>query len=119
MHRLARRFAVLALCCSVITAALADAGSAEAQRRRRPSGRAPDAQTQAQDQQREGVDPRLDEEARQLFLAGQTAYDAGRYEAALDYFTRAASIREKLTHQFPEMSPRIRAAISLAVARIL
>jgi len=39
--------------------------------------------------------------------------------AVRDYLTRAASIREKLTHQFPEMSPRIRAAISLAVARIL
>ncbi|MFZ5894752.1 MAG: hypothetical protein ACOY0T_27055 [Myxococcota bacterium] len=36
-----------------------------------------------------------------------------------DYLTRAGSIREKLVRQFPEMSPRIRAAISLAIARIL
>ena len=39
--------------------------------------------------------------------------------ALRDYLGRAASIREKLIRQFPEMSPRIRAAISLAVARIL
>lgn len=35
------------------------------------------------------------------------------------YLTRAAGVREKLMRQFPEMSPRIRAAISLAVARFL
>ncbi|UJR81862.1 tetratricopeptide repeat protein [Sandaracinus amylolyticus] len=110
MHRFARRFAVLALSCSVITVALADAGSAEAQRRRRPSGRARDAQTQAQEQQREGVDPRLDEEARQLFLAGQTAYDAGRYEAALDYFTRAHALsgRPGLLFNIASASERLR-----------
>lgn len=31
----------------------------------------------------------LDEEARQLFEAGETAYSNGRYERALEYFTRA------------------------------
>ena len=39
--------------------------------------------------------------------------------ALRDYLTRAGSIREKLIRQFPEMSPRIRAAISLVIARIL
>ncbi|AKF05525.1 hypothetical protein DB32_002674 [Sandaracinus amylolyticus] len=94
----------------MITAVLADASSADAQRRRRPSGRARDAQTQAQEQQREGVDPRLDEEARQLFLAGQTAYDAGRYEAALDYFTRAHALsgRPGLLFNIASASERLR-----------
>ncbi|MBX3248731.1 MAG: hypothetical protein KF901_16255 [Myxococcales bacterium] len=31
----------------------------------------------------------LDHEARQLFNAGETAFASGRYESALDYFTRA------------------------------
>jgi len=36
-----------------------------------------------------------------------------------DYFARASHARERLAEQFPNMNPRLRAVISLAVARIL
>ena len=36
-----------------------------------------------------------------------------------DYLGRASQVRERLERQFPNMNPRLRAVISLAVARIL
>ena len=35
------------------------------------------------------------------------------------YLARAVRVRERLCREFPNMSPKLRAAISLAVARIL
>jgi hypothetical protein len=35
------------------------------------------------------------------------------------YLARAVHVRERLCREFPNMNPKLRAAISLAVARIL
>jgi len=35
------------------------------------------------------------------------------------YLARAVRVRERLCREFPNMNPKLRAAISLAVARIL
>jgi tetratricopeptide (TPR) repeat protein len=37
----------------------------------------------------------IDAEARSLFEAGRTAFDAGRFEPALDYFTRAYELSHR------------------------
>ncbi len=37
----------------------------------------------------------LDDEARQLFAAGETAYSNGRYDSALEYFTRAYDLSHR------------------------
>lgn len=36
-----------------------------------------------------------------------------------NYLARAVRVRERLCREFPNMNPKLRAAISLAVARIL
>lgn len=36
-----------------------------------------------------------------------------------NYLARAVRVRERLCREFPDMNPKLRAAISLAVARIL
>jgi hypothetical protein len=36
-----------------------------------------------------------------------------------NYLARAVRLRERLCREFPNMNPKLRAAISLAVARIL
>jgi hypothetical protein len=38
---------------------------------------------------------------------------------ARDYLARALHVRERLRLEFPNMNPKVRAAISLAVARLL
>ena len=38
---------------------------------------------------------------------------------AHDYLARALRVRARLCREFPNMNPKLRAAISLAVARIL
>jgi hypothetical protein len=36
-----------------------------------------------------------------------------------NYLARAVCVRERLCREFPNMNPKLRAAISLAVARVL
>lgn len=86
--------------------ALASPSDVLAQRRRarraRPPAPAPASQP--------GIDPQIDREARQLFLAGEAAYDSGRYEAALEYFTRAHALsgRPGLLFNIASVSERLR-----------
>jgi tetratricopeptide (TPR) repeat protein len=56
------------------------------------------------------IDPHLDEEARQIYLAGVAAYDAGRYEAALEYFSRAYALsgRPLLLFNIGSVTERLR-----------
>ncbi len=56
------------------------------------------------------IDPHLDEEARQVYLAGVAAYDAGRYEAALEYFSRAYALtgRPLLLFNIGSVTERLR-----------
>lgn len=79
-------------------------------RRDRPSRSAAPSTPSGEATSPPGVDPRLDAEARALFLAGETAYDAGRYEAALEYFTRAHELsgRPGLLFNIASASERLR-----------
>ncbi|MDQ3031874.1 MAG: hypothetical protein M3Y87_05605, partial [Myxococcota bacterium] len=95
------RLPAIAVGLAIATVTISATSDAEAQRRRRARGAAP-AEAAA--------DPRLDEEARQLFLAGEAAYDAGRYEAALDYFSRAYALtgRPALLFNIGSVTERLR-----------
>lgn len=56
------------------------------------------------------VEDRLDDAARQLFLAGREAFDAGQYEDALTQFRRAHEIsgREQLLYNIGQSLDRLR-----------
>ena len=56
-----------------------------------PSARAQDVQAGVSPE----ADETLDEEARALFSAGNTAFDAGRFEDALGYFQRAYELSHR------------------------
>jgi hypothetical protein len=43
----------------------------------------------------------------------------GQQQHARDYLARALRVRDRLCREFPDMNPKLRAAISLAVARFL
>lgn len=61
-------------------------------------------------QETPALDSHLDEEARQVYLAGVAAYDAGRYEAALEYFSRAHALsgRPLLLFNIGSVTERLR-----------
>lgn len=94
---------------AVTTVTLATTADADAQRRGR-AGTTAREEPAAVDPPAGEVDPRLDEEGRQLFLAGEAAYDAGRYEAALDYFERAYALtgRPALLFNIGSVTERLR-----------
>jgi tetratricopeptide (TPR) repeat protein len=119
MQRSARRPALLVLAFVTVAALLAPATPADAQGRRRP-GRAPRASAVEAEpapappsaagaaQAEAGSD--ADEEARRLFLAGEEAYDGGRYEEALASFSRAYALsgRPGLLFNIGSVSERLR-----------
>lgn len=64
----------------------------------------------AMPQEAPAPDSHFDEEARQVYLAGVAAYDAGRYEAALEYFSRAHALsgRPLLLFNIGSVTERLR-----------
>lgn len=100
-------FGVRGVSCGIAVAiaalSLADPSAADAQRRTR---RAPSGETA----ESASGDPQLDAEARGLFVAGREAFDAGRYDNALDYFTRAYALsgRSGLLFNIASTAERLR-----------
>lgn len=97
-------FGVRGVSCGIAVAiaalSLADPSPADAQRRTR---RAPSGESTSGDRQ-------VDAEARGLFVAGREAFDAGRYDNALDYFTRAYALsgRSGLLFNIASTAERLR-----------
>ena len=101
MNCFAMRLPAIAIGLAIATVTISATSDAEAQRRRR---------ARAAEPAEPAIDPRLDAEARQLFLAGEAAYDAGRYESALEHFSRAYALtgRPGLLFNIGSVTERLR-----------